>query len=46
VPEDKLAGKKTGLAEQQASLGTQDKKGEFMSFGRRARQLRRTTKMS
>jgi len=41
VPKDEPAGKKTSLAEQRALAGTQEKKGEFMTFGRR-----RTTRMS
>ena len=44
--EDELMGKKTGLAEQRALAGTQEKKREFMTFGRRSRQLRRAVKMS
>ena len=46
VLKDEPAGKKTSLAEQRALAGTQGKKKEFMTFGRRARQLRRTTRMS
>jgi len=45
-PKDQTAGNKTGLAEQRALTGTQGKKGEFMSFERRGRPLRRTTRMS
>jgi len=36
----------SGLAEQRALSGTQEKKGEFMTFGRRGRPLRRTTRMA
>jgi len=46
VPKDKMVGKTTGLAEQGALAGTQEEKGEFITFGRRSRQLGRTTKMS
>ena len=45
MPKDELA-EKTSLAEQRALAGTQEKKKEFITFGRRNRQLRRTTKMS
>ena len=45
VPKDELAGKKAGLAEQRTLAGTQEKKREFMTFGRRGRPLRRTTRM-
>jgi len=45
VLKDELAGEKTGLAEQRALAGTQEKKGEFMSFGRRGRPLGRTTRI-
>lgn len=39
LPSDKPVGKKTHLAEQRALARTQDKKNEFMTFGRRGRQL-------
>ena len=42
MPENKLAGRKNGLAEQRTLAGSQ-KKRDFMTFGRRVRQLRRTT---
>jgi len=38
-------GKTTSLAERRALSGTQKKKGEFKTFGRRGRQLKRTTRM-
>lgn len=43
---DKPAGKKTRPTEQKALTGIQWKKGEFMTFGRRVRSLRRITVMS
>jgi len=43
VLKDELTGRKTGLAEQRALVGTQGE--EFLTFGRRGRQLRRTTRM-
>lgn len=43
IPKDELAGK--SLAEQGFLAGTQEKKGEFMTFGRRGGPLRRTTRM-
>jgi len=43
VPKDEVVGKKTGLANQRALA--QEKKREFVAFGRRGRQLRRTTRM-
>ena len=46
VLKDEQAGSKTSLAEQRALAGTWAKKGEFMTFGRRGRPLRRTTRMS
>ena len=45
MTKDKLAGKKTGLPEQGALAGIQEKKGEFVMSGRRGRLLRRTAKM-
>jgi len=45
VLKDELAGKKTSLAEQRVLAGTQEKKGEFIIFGRMGRPLRRTTRM-
>lgn len=44
VPKDEPVGK-IGLTEQGVCLGLR-KKREFMAFGRRGRQLRRTTRMS
>ena len=42
---DEPVGKTTGVAEQRALYGTQEKIRAFMAFGRRSRQLRRTTRM-
>lgn len=36
---------RTGLGEQGAFIGTQEKKREFMSFGRQSRELRKNTRM-
>lgn len=42
---DELVEEKTGLAEKVALAGTQGERKEFTSFGKRGRQLRRTTRM-
>ena len=43
APHRELSGKMTSLAEQGAFAGTEEKKGEFTIFGRKGRQLRKST---
>ena len=45
MQKDKLVGNKTGLAEQRFLAGTQEKT-EFMTFGRKGRQIKRTLEIS
>ena len=46
MPKEEPAGEETCLAEQKVLTETQGKKREFMTSGRQARQLRRSTRMS
>jgi len=46
VLKDKPVGRKIGLAEHRVLSVSQEKKKHFVTFERRGRQLRRTTRMS
>jgi len=46
VPQDELAGKTTGPAEQGDLAGTQEKKGGSTTYGRNGRRLKRRTGVS